>query len=129
MWSADEVRDDLRAYVVAHLGAADGVLVIGETGFLKKGTQSASVQRQYCDTAGQIEHCQVGVFLAYATRYGRTFLDWELYLPQAWAADQQRRTAARIPSDVQFATKLVLARRMVARAQLAGVPYRWVTGG
>jgi SRSO17 transposase len=127
-WSADEVRDDLRAYVVAHLGEADGVLVIDETGFLKKGTQSVGVQRRYCGTAGRIENCQVGVFLAYATRHGRTFLDRELYLPQAWAADQQRRTAAGIPPAVQFATKPLLARRMVARAQHAGVPFRWVTG-
>jgi SRSO17 transposase len=128
VWSADAVRDDLRAYVVEHLGEADGVLVIDETGFPKKGTKSVGVQRQYCGTAGRIENCQVGVFLGYATRHGRTFLDRELYLPQAWASDQQRRTAASIPPEVQFATKLVLARRMVARAQQAGVPFRWVTG-
>jgi SRSO17 transposase len=99
-----------------------------ETGFLKKGTKSASVQRQYCGTAGRIERCQIGVFLTYATRHGRTFLDRELYLPQAWAADQQRRTAAGMPPAVKFATKRVLARRMGERAQQAGVPFRWVTG-
>src|SRR5215471_578840 len=107
-WSADAARDDLRAYVVEHLGEADGVLVIDETGFLKKGTKSAGVQRQYCGTAGRIAHCQIGVFLAYATRHGRTFLDRELYLPQAWGADQQRRSTAGIPPQVQCATKLVL---------------------
>jgi SRSO17 transposase len=99
-----------------------------ETGFLKKGTQSVGVQRQYCGTAGRIENCQMGVFLAYATRHGRAFLDREVYLPQVWAADPQRRSAAGIPPEVKFATKLVLARRMVERAQQAGGPFRWVTG-
>jgi SRSO17 transposase len=128
VWSADEVRDDLRADVVEPLGEADGVLVIDETGFLKKGTQSVGVPRQYCGTAGRIENCPVGVFLVDATRRGRTFVDRELYLPPAWASDQQRRTAASIPPEVPFATTLGLARRMVARAQPAGRPFHWVTG-
>src|SRR5438105_9378751 len=128
VWSADEVRDDLRAYVVEQLSDERGVLVIDETGFLKKGTKSAGVQRQYSGTAGRIDNCQIGVFLAYATRHGRTFLDRELYLPQGWATDNQRRREAGIPQAVKFATKLVLARRMIERAQQAGVPFRWVTG-
>jgi SRSO17 transposase len=113
---------------VKYLGDRDGVLVIDETGFVKKGAKSAGVQRQYSGTAGRVENCQIGVFLAYATRHGRTFLDRELYLPQAWAKDEKRRGSVRIPKEVQFATKLVLARRMIERAQDAGVPFRWVTG-
>ena len=128
VWSADEVRDDLRAYVIDHLGDPDGVLVVDETGFLKKGAKSAGVQRQYSGTAGRIENSQIGVFLAYATRHGRTFLDRELYLPRAWADDPERRLEAEIPPGTKFATKLVLARRMIERAQEAGVPFRWVTG-
>ena len=86
-WDADLVRDDLRSYVVEHLGQEDGVLVVDETGFLKKGTKSAGVQRQYSGTAGRIENSQVGVFLTYATAQGRVLLDRELYLPQVWAED------------------------------------------
>src|SRR5215213_6314698 len=93
-WDPDEVRDDLRAYVVEHLGDPGGVLVVDETGFLKKGTKSAGVQRQYSGTAGRIENCQIGVFLVYASAQGRTFLDRELYLPKEWAADAARRAEA-----------------------------------
>jgi len=128
VWSADEVRDDLRNYVVKYLGDEEGVLVLDETGFLKKGTKSAGVQRQYSGTAGRVENCQIGVFLAYATREGRTFLDRELYVPQSWAEDQQRRAEAGIPPEVKFATKPTLGRRMIERAQQAGVRFRWVTG-
>jgi SRSO17 transposase len=113
VWSADEVREDLREYVVKHLGDEEGVVVIDETGFLKKGSKSAGVARQYSGTAGRVENCQIGVFLAYATQQGRTFLDRELYLPQAWAKDKKRKAAAGIPKGVPFATKLVLARRMM----------------
>jgi SRSO17 transposase len=128
VWSADEVRNDLRDYVVKHLGDEGGVLVIAETGFLKKGIKSAGVQRQYSGTAGRIENCQIGVLLAYATREGRTFLDRELYLPQSWADDQDRRAEAGVPPEVKFATKPALGRRMIERAQQAGVPFQWVTG-
>ena len=128
VWSADEVRNDLRDYVVKHLSDGGGVLVIDETGFLKKGTKSAGVQRQYSGTAGRVENCQIGVFLAYATREGRTFLDRELYLPQSWADDQDRRAEAGVPPEVKFATKPSLGRRMIERAQQAGVPFQWVTG-
>ncbi|MCA1612654.1 MAG: IS701 family transposase [Acidobacteria bacterium] len=127
-WSADEVRDDLRSYVVEHLGSEDAVLVVDETGFLKKGTKSAGVQRQYSGTAGRIENCQVGVFLAYATSEGRTFIDRELYLPKEWAGNVGRRVEAGVPDGVEFATKPRLARRMIARAMAAGVPFKWVTG-
>lgn len=127
-WDADAVRDDVRAYVVEHLGDPDGVLVVDETGFLKKGTKSAGVARQYSGTAGRIENAQVGVFLAYATAAGRTFLDRELYLPKLWTQDAERCAEAGIPEDVEFATKPELAMRMLARALDADVPAAWVTG-
>jgi SRSO17 transposase len=127
-WNADAVRDDLRAYVIEHLGDPEGVLIVDETGFLKKGDQSAGVQRQYSGTAGGVENCQVGVFLAYHAAGGRTFLDRALYVPRSWSEDPQRCQAAGIPQTVTFATKPVLARQMLKRAFDAGVPARWVAG-
>ena len=96
-WNADQVRDDLRDYVVEHLGDADGVAVVDETGFLKKGNKPVGVQRQYSGTAGWIENCQAGVFLAHAGARGRASLDRELYLPQVWADDRDRRREAGVP--------------------------------
>jgi SRSO17 transposase len=125
-WDADAVRDDLIRYVAERLGAPGGVLVVDETGFLKKGARSCGVARQYSGTAGRIENCQVGVFLAYATPKGRALIDRALYLPREWAEDAGRRARAGVPEGVEFATKLVLARRMVERAVAAGVPARWV---
>jgi SRSO17 transposase len=127
-WDADQVRDDLRAYVVEQLGEEHAVLVVDETGFLKKGRKSVGVQRQYSGTAGRIENCQIGVFLAYASAKGRTFLDRELYLPKEWAADAERRQEAAVPETVAFRTKPQLARAMLERALAAGVPAQWVTG-
>ena len=127
-WDADAVRDDLRAYVVEHLGDRQAVLVVDETGFLKKGRKSVGVQRQYSGTAGRIENCQIGVFLAYASAQGRTFLDRELYLPKEWATDTARREEAAVPDTVEFQTKPQLARAMLERALAAGVPFAWVTG-
>jgi SRSO17 transposase len=127
-WDADQVRDDLRTYVVEHLGDEQAVLVVDETGFLKKGPKSVGVQRQYSGTAGRIENCQIGVFLAYASRKGRTFLDRELYLPKDWAADETRRDEAAVPEAVEFQTKPQLAQAMLERALDAGVPAAWVTG-
>lgn len=127
-WDADRVRDDLVAYAHAHLADSHGVLIVDETGFLKKGTRSAGVQRQYSGTAGRIENCQVGVFLAFAGREGHALLDRELYLPESWAGDPDRRRAAGIPPDVPFATKPQLAERMLKRAWKAGVKAAWVTG-
>ena len=127
-WDADAVRDDLLGYVTEHLGHPGGVLVVDETGFLKKGAMSVGVARQYSGTAGRIENSQVGVFLGYATAKGRALLDRALYLPKGWAADKARRKRAGVPKAVEFATKLVLARRMIDRAVAAGVPARWVTG-
>ena len=126
-WNPDLVRDDLQQYVVRHLGDPGGVLIIDETGFLKKGTRSAGVARQYSGTAGRIENCQIGVFLTYATAAGRTFLDRELYLPKAWTEDRDRCAAAGIGPDVEFATKPELAMTMLQRARDNGVPAQWVT--
>ncbi len=126
-WDADAVRDDLRAYVVEQLGATNGVLIIDETGFLKKGTKSVGVQRQYSGTAGRIENCQIGVFVAYASDAGHAFVDRALYLPETWADDPARRREAGVPDAVTFATKPKLAQEMVARAFAAGVPAAWVT--
>jgi len=127
-WDPDEVRDDLRGYVVEHLGDERAVLVVDETGFLKKGTKSAGVQRQYSGTAGRIENCQVGVFLTYASPAGRAFIDRELYLPTSWTGDRERCGEAGVAEGVGFATKPELARRMLESALDAGVPARWVTG-
>src|SRR4051794_19765499 len=126
-WDADGVRDDLRAYVVDHLGdETSGVLIVDETGFLKKGRKSCGVARQYTGTAGDTVNCQVGVFLAYASRDGAAFIDRALYLPHEWTEDRDRRTEAGVPEETAFATKLALAQRMLARAFAAGVPARWV---
>ena len=127
-WDADAVRDDLRAYVVEHLGDPDGVLVLDETGFVKKGEKSAGVQRQYSGTAGRVENCQVGVFLGYAGRHGRALIDRALYLPEGWAGDADRRAGAGVPAELTFATKPKLGLRMLERALGAGVPCSWVTG-
>ena len=128
VWDADLVRDDLRDYVVEHLGGVHGVLVVDEMGFLKKGNKSVGVQRQYSGTAGRIENCQIGVFLTYASAQGRTLLDRELYLPRVWADDLERRREAGVPEKVAFRTKPQLARRMLERALESGVPFGWVTG-
>jgi len=127
-WDADRVRDDLRDYVVEHLGDPGAVLVVDETGFLKKGSRSAGVARQYSGTAGRIENCQIGVFLGYASPAGRTFLDRELYLPKVWTQDRPRREQAAVAQGVEFATKPELAIGMLTRALDAGVPASWVTG-
>ncbi len=126
-WDADGLRDDVRGYAVRHLGSADGVLIVDETGFIKKGTRSAGVQRQYSGTAGRVENCQLGVFCAYVTGKGRALIDRELYLPRSWTDDRDRCREAAVPDDVQFATKPELARQMLGRALDAGVPAAWVT--
>lgn len=118
----------LRGYVVEQLGERDAVLIVDETGFVKKGQHSAGVQRQYSGTAGRIENSQIGVFLCYAGRGGSAFIDRELYVPKAWTDDRARCEAAGIPGAVEFATKPQLARSMLERALDAGVPCGWVTG-
>src|SRR5690349_7659657 len=128
LWDEDAARDLCREHAVGRLGAADAVLVIDETAFVKKGRHSAGVARQYCGTLGKVENCQVGVFLAYGSRRGHALIDRRLYLPEAWAGDAERRRAAKIPDEVPFLTKPEIARAMVARALDAGVPCDWVLG-
>jgi SRSO17 transposase len=126
-WEADGVRDDLRDYVVEHLGdERSGVLIVDETGFLKKGEKSVGVARQYTGTAGKRENCQVGVFLCYASGLGAAFIDRALYLPSEWGEDSARREEAGVPEEVRFATKGKQAKEMLKRAFEAGVPARWV---
>jgi len=128
VWDHDGVRDDLRGYVLEHLGDDDAVLVVDETGDVKKGTTTVGVQRQYTGTAGRIENAQVAVYLTYASTRGHAFIDRALYLPVSWTEDRRRCAAAGIPDDVEFATKPALARAMIARALDAGTPAAWVAG-
>ncbi len=127
-WDPDEVRDDLRAYAVESLGDDEALLILDETGVLKKGTHSAGAARQYTGTAGRIENAQVGVFLADASRHGTALLDRALYLPKEWTDDPERCKKAGIPEGTAFATKAQQARQMLARAFKAGGPAAWVTG-
>ena len=127
-WDADGVRDDIRGYVAGHLGDPGGMLVVDETGDVKKGSATAGVQRQYTGTAGRIENAQVAVYLTYAGAGGHALIDRELYLPQSWVSDPARCAAAGIPAGTAFATKPDLALRMISRALDAGTPARWVTG-
>jgi SRSO17 transposase len=128
LWDEEAARDLCRTYVVEHLGAEEAVLVVDETGFLKKGRHSAGVARQYSGTAGRVENAQIGVFLAYGSRKGQALIDRRLYLPEGWANDAERRRAAKIPDEVPFRTKPEIAREMIARALDAGVPCGWVLG-
>ena len=127
-WSADQLRDAVREYAIEALGDASGVLIVDETGFLKKGEHSVGVARQYSGTAGRIENCQIGVFLCYASRWGHTLIDRRLYLPQAWAGDWRRRAKAAVPEQISFATKPEIARHLIASALDAGVPCAFVLG-
>ncbi len=127
-WDPDGVRDELRSYVIETLGEEAAVLVMDETGFLKKGSKSVGVQRQYSGTAGRIENCQLGVFLSYASPKGACLLDRELYLPKSWTQDPERCREAWVPAEVGFATKPELAARMLWRTLDAGVKVCWVTG-
>ncbi|MER9651722.1 IS701 family transposase [Mesorhizobium sp. M0199] len=127
-WDADRLRDEVRDYVVEALGDEDGVLIVDETGFVKKGDRSAVVARQYSGTAGRIENSQIGVFLAYASRYGQALVDRRLYLPESWTKDRARCARASIPETVEFATKPKMARAMVEAALDAGVPCAYVLG-
>ncbi len=122
-WDAEAVREDLREYVIKHLGDEhSGVLIADETSFLKKGEKSVGVARQYTGTAGDTANCQVGVFLAYTSKRGAAFIDRALYLPEEWAEDPERRATAGVPEEVTFANKVELAKRMLERAFAADVP-------
>ena len=125
-WSADTLCERVRSYAIEALGDPDGVLVVDETGFLKKGVHSVGVGRQYSGTAGRIENCQIGVFASYASRWGHALIDRQLYLPKAWANDPERRAKAHVPEDVAFATKPAIACEMVARLLDEGAPCAFV---
>nr|WP_050581041.1 IS701 family transposase [Salinispora cortesiana] len=126
-WNPDQVRDDVRDYLIEYLGDPDGVLIADDTGFVKKGVCSAGVQRQYSGTAGKVENCQIGTFLAYASPRGRALIDRELYLPRSWTQDPDRCVRAAVPEDLGFATKPEQAKAMIERAVAAGVPFAWFT--
>jgi SRSO17 transposase len=128
VWDHDAVRDDVRDYVVDYLGDPGAVLVMDETGDLKKGIATVGVQRQYTGTTGRVDNAQVAVYLVYASHAGHAVIDRELYLPRAWTGDSGRLQAAGVPSRVGLATKPALATRMLTRALDAGVPAAWVTG-
>ncbi len=125
-WDADLVRDDLRAYILEQLGGPQAILVIDETSFPKRGKKSAGVKKQYCGTTGQVENCQVGVFLSYVSAKGHTLIDRELYLPKDWIDDPGRCRAAGIPETVRFQTKCELAQQMIERLWKAQIPFAWV---
>ena len=125
-WDAEALRDIVRDYALETLADKDAVLVIDETGFLKQGKASCGVARQYTGSAGKITNCQIGVFASYVSRHGHAFIDRALYLPQAWTDDPKRMKAAHVPGDVSFATKPQIARRMIARAIAAKVPFSFV---
>jgi len=127
-WDAEALCAELRRYVIQHLGDPNAVLVLDETGFLKKGEHSAGVARQDSGTAGKVENCQIGVFLGYAGWLGQALLERELYLPKEWTDDPARCRQAGVPADRRFATKPQLAQQLLARASAAGVPAKWVTG-
>lgn len=127
-WDCDGIRDELCAYVQETFATPEAIVVIDETGFLKKGDKSVGVQRQYSGTAGRIENCQIGVFLAYSSSHGHALIDRELYLPQSWIDEPARCREAHVPEEVAFATKPELARRMLARTLDSGLPVAWVTG-
>lgn len=126
-WNVEQVRDELREYVLEQLGDPEGVLVLDETSFPKKGVKSVGVARQYCGSLGKRDNCQVGVFLAYASERGHAFIDRELYLPKAWTQDPARLREAGVPEAVTFQTKPQLGRRLLERALAAGVAAKWVS--
>lgn len=127
-WEADEARDELQCFVIERFGDEGGIGVVDETGFVKKGTKSVGVKRQYTGTAGKVENSQVGVLLTYFNRRAYTFLDRRLYLPEDWCTDGERRREAQVPDDVTFKTKPQLALEMLEHAWAQGVPMAWVTG-
>ena len=125
-WDADALRDVVRDYVMETLADDDAVLVVDETGFLKQGKQSCGVGRQYTGSAGKITNCQIGVFASYVSRHGHAFIDRALYLPKAWADDEDRRRKVHVPAETAFATKPQLAAAMIERAIAAGVRFKWL---
>jgi SRSO17 transposase len=126
VWDTEGVRDDLRKYVLEQLGNESAILAIDETSFPKRGQKSAGVGLQYCGTTGQVQNCQVGVFLSYVTAKGHTLIDRELYLPLDWCEDRQRCRAAGVPASMRFQTKPELAVQMIERLCQAQIAISWV---
>jgi SRSO17 transposase len=127
-WDENGARDDLRTVIIDAIGDNENaILVVDETGFLKKGKKSAGVARMYTGTAGKTENCQIGVFLAYTSPSGHALIDCELYLPAVWTSDPDRCAAAGIPEHPEFSTKYELAQRMIERARATDTPFNWVT--
>src|SRR5258708_7987552 len=126
-WDADAVRDDLVAYILEHLADPAAILVLDETGFVKKGTKSVGAAPQYCGTVGKIANCQIGVFLAYATRQGPVLLDRALYVPREWADDLARCAEAGGPPDAHCIPKPTLGKQLLERTFAAGAQATWVT--
>ncbi len=126
VWDEDGVRDEVRAFALSQLGTSEAIVAIDETSFPKRGKHSAGVKKQYCGTTGQVQNCQVGVFLSYITARGHTLIDRELYLPQDWTDDPARCLKAGIPDAIPFRTKPDLAIEMLSRLHQAGVPVGWV---
>jgi SRSO17 transposase len=128
-WDADAARDRLQQFVIETFGDEEGIGVVDETSFLKKGTHSVGVARQYLGAAGKLENGQVATVLSYAAKGAHVFLDRRLYLPEEeWACDQARRREAHVPLDVPFETKPEQAKAMLLHAWKSGVPMHWVTG-
>jgi SRSO17 transposase len=127
-WEADVLRDHVRGYILDALDDDGGVLVIDETGFVKKGSHSVGVARQYSGTAGRIENCQIGVFLGYASRFGQALIDRRLYLPKSWIEDEAARGKTKVPDSIKFATKPEIACDLIAAALDAGARCAWVLG-
>ena len=125
-WNADALRDEQLGVVLTGLGVEDAVLAIDETGFIKQGKKSVGVKRQYCGASGKLDNCQIEVFLSWQTSKGHALIDRALYLPEEWAQDPERRRAAGVPEEVEFAPKPTLARRMVERVLAAGARPAWV---
>lgn len=126
-WDADDMRDQLRGYVVDELGDPNATLIGDDSGDLKSGSHTVGTQRQYTGTAGRIENCQIATYLAYASSHGRALIDRELYLPKSWTDDPARCRAAGVPDDTEFATKITHLQKMIKRALEAAVPFTWVT--
>ncbi len=127
-WSDEPVIDQLQAYVGQLLNSSEGVFVLDETGFPKKGKKSVGVARQYCGTLGKVANCQLGVFVAYVSEQGHALVDKRLYLPREWTDDPDRRRAAGVPETVGYQSIAELGLSMLHQARTAGhLMGRWVT--
>jgi hypothetical protein len=128
VWDADAVRDELQRFVAEVFGQPDGILVVDESGVVKKGRKSVGVKKQYCGAVGKVEQCQVGVYLTYASALGHAFLDRRLFLPEEWTTDAARCREAKVPEAIAFASKPQLAQAMLEHAFALGIPAAWATG-